>query len=162
MGSSIVVQNGREVGGEPVGDITATASRLRGVTVPPERAPSMIDEYPVLAVAAAFADGVTVMQGVGDLRHKETDRITAVATALRACGVQVDEEMDGLVVHGRGRRPRGDARVETHGDHRLAMAFAVLGLGAEAPVSVDHAEMIGTSFPGFTALMRGLGAELET
>jgi 3-phosphoshikimate 1-carboxyvinyltransferase len=160
MGARIEVGAVRELGGEPVGDLTARTSRLKGMSVPPERAPRMIDEYPVLAVAAAFADGPTVMQGVGELRHKESDRITATATALRACGVQVDEEMDALVVHGRGRPPRGGAEVETHGDHRLAMAFAVLGLGAEAAVGVDRPEMIDTSFPGFAALLRGLGAEL--
>ena len=109
---------------------------------------------------AAFAEGPTAMRGVEELRRKETDRITAVATGLRACGVEVDEHMDGLVVHGRRRPPRGGAKVETHGDHRLAMAFAVLGLGAEAPVVVDRAEMVDTSFPGFSALMRGLGADI--
>ncbi|MBW3618358.1 MAG: 3-phosphoshikimate 1-carboxyvinyltransferase [Proteobacteria bacterium] len=150
----------REDAGEPVGDVTARFSRLRGVVVPPERAPSMIDEYPILSVLAAFAEGTTVMRGVEDLRRKETDRITAVATGLRACGVEVDEEMDGLIVHGRGRPPRGGAAVETHGDHRLAMGFAVLGLGAEAAVTVDRAEMVATSFPGFVAMMGGLGADV--
>jgi 3-phosphoshikimate 1-carboxyvinyltransferase len=100
------------------------------------------------------------MRGVEDLRRKETDRITAVATGLRACGVEVEEEMDGLIVRGRGRPPRGGAAVETHGDHRLAMAFSVLGLGAEAAVAVDRAEMVDTSFPGFLALMSGLGADI--
>jgi 3-phosphoshikimate 1-carboxyvinyltransferase len=161
MGAQIEIGGARDMGGEPVGDLTARTSRLRGVVVPPERAPSMIDEYPILAAVAAYAEGATVMRGVGELRHKESDRITATATALRACGVQVDEEMDGVVVHGRGRPPRGGAEVETHGDHRLAMAFAVLGLGAEAAVRVDRPEMIATSFPDFAALLRGLGAELE-
>ena len=155
----IVVRNDA---GEPVGDVTARYSRLKGVVVPPDRAPSMIDEYPILSVVAAFAEGATVMRGVEDLRRKETDRITAVATGLRACGVGVDEEMDGLVVHGRARPPRGGAAVETHGDHRLAMAFAVLGLAAEAAVTVDRAEMVATSFPGFVEMMRGLGADITS
>jgi 3-phosphoshikimate 1-carboxyvinyltransferase len=146
--------------GEPVGDVRARYSQLRGVVVPPERAPSMIDEYPILSVVAAFAQGDTVMRGVEELRHKEADRITAVATGLRGCGVQVVEEMDGLVVHGRGRPPKGGCTLESHGDHRLAMAFAVLGLAAEGGTAVDGAEMIGTSFPGFLDLMRAIGANL--
>lgn len=150
----------REGAGEPVGDIRARYSQLRGVTVPPDRAPSMIDEYPILSVVAAFAQGATVMRGVEELRHKEADRITAVATGLRGCGVQVDEEMDGLVVHGRGRPPRGGCTLESHGDHRLAMAFAVMGLATEGGTRVDGGEMIGTSFPGFVETMRSLGADL--
>jgi 3-phosphoshikimate 1-carboxyvinyltransferase len=160
MGAELRVEV-HDTEGEPVGDVTARFSRLRPVTVPPDRAPSMIDEYPILCALAAFAEGPTVMRGVEELRHKETDRITAVATGLRACGVEVEEEMDGLIVHGRARPPRGGAVVETHGDHRLAMAFAVLGLGAEAAVTVDRAEMVGTSFPGFAEMMQGLGADLS-
>jgi 3-phosphoshikimate 1-carboxyvinyltransferase len=159
MGADLEIQL-RSEAGESVGDVTARHSRLKGVVVPPERAPSMIDEYPILSILGAFAEGVTVMRGVEDLRNKETDRITAVATGLRGCGVQVDEEMDGLIVHGRGRPPRGGCLIETHGDHRLAMAFAVMGMGAETPITVDRADMVGTSFPGFAQLMRGVGADL--
>jgi len=161
MGADLEISVRGEQGGEPVGDVTARSSRLRGVVVPPERAPAMIDEYPVLAAVAAFAEGPTDMRGVGDLRHKESDRIASVAAGLRACGVAVDEEMDGLVVQGRGRAPAGGAEVRTHGDHRVAMAHLVLGLGAERPVSVNRAEMIATSFPGFVTMMQGLGAEIE-
>jgi 3-phosphoshikimate 1-carboxyvinyltransferase len=147
--------------GEPVGDLHVRASRLRGVVVPPERAPSMIDEYPVLAAAAAFAEGPTVMRGIGELRVKESDRIALMAAGLRACGVEVEEERDGLIVHGRGGRPRGGAQVATGGDHRIAMSHLVLGLGAVEPVVVDEPGMIATSFPGFVGLMRGLGARIE-
>ena len=149
-----------ESGGERVGDVTARASSLRGVVVPPERAPSMIDEYPILAAAAAFAEGTTVMRGIGELRVKESDRIALMAAGLTACGVEVEEEPDGLIVHGRGRPPAGGAEVATNGDHRIAMAHLILGLAAETPVTVDEPGMIATSFPTFVDLMRGLGAEM--
>ena len=161
MGADLTVEDAAERGGEPVGVLRARACALRGVVVPPERAPSMIDEYPVLAALAAFADGPTVMRGVAELRVKESDRIALTAAALRACGVEVEEEPDGLVVHGRGRPPAGGATVATGGDHRIAMSALVLGLAAEREVAVDEAGMIATSFPGFTALMRGLGARME-
>ena len=160
MGAELVVTSAREAGGEPVGDLVARTSPLRGVTVPPERAPSMIDEYPILAVAAAFAEGETVMRGIGELRVKESDRIALTAALVRACGGECEEEPEGLVVHGRGRPLAGGARVETRGDHRIAMSALVLGLAAEREVSVDEAGMIATSFPGFAELMRGLGADL--
>ena len=160
MGADITVTNARDSGGERVGDITARHSRLRGVVVPPDRAPSMIDEYPILSAVAAFAQGETVMRGVQELRLKESDRITTTASALRHCGIEVEEEMDGLVVTGRGGAPSGGCVVETHGDHRVAMAFLVLGLGAERSMTVDRAEMISTSFPGFVPLMQGLGADI--
>ena len=160
MGANLTVEGEAERGGEPVGDLRARASGLRGVVVPPDRAPSMIDEYPVLAAVAACAEGPTVMRGVGELRVKESDRIALTAAALRACGVEVEEEPDGLVVHGRGRPPPGGARVSTGGDHRIAMSALVLGLAAEREVAVDEAGMIATSFPGFADLMRGLGAEI--
>jgi 3-phosphoshikimate 1-carboxyvinyltransferase len=161
MGAQIDIKNRREAGGEPVGDLHVRASRLKGVVVPPERAPSMIDEYPILAVAAAFAEGTTVMRGIGELRVKESDRIALMAAGLKACGVSVEEEPDGLVVHGAGRPPRGGAEVRTAGDHRIAMSHLVLGLAAEAPVVVDEPGMIATSFPGFGDLMRSLGAIIE-
>ena len=163
MGADLVVSNRRDDGGEPVGDITARHSALRGVDVPAERAPSMIDEYPILAIAAAFAEGPTVMRGVGELRVKESDRIALMAAGLEACGVMVEEEPEGMIVTGLARanhRVRGGAVVETHGDHRVAMAHLVMGLAADAPITVDEPGMIATSFPGFETLMRGLGADL--
>ncbi|MDQ4061562.1 MAG: 3-phosphoshikimate 1-carboxyvinyltransferase, partial [Pseudomonadota bacterium] len=156
MGADIRIENARSEGGEQVGDLTVRASALKGVRVPPERAPSMIDEYPVLAVAAAFAEGETVMEGLDELRVKESDRLAAVAAGLRANGVECRESRDSLVV--RGGRVAGGGTVATHLDHRIAMAFLVMGLAAERPVTVDDAAMIATSFPGFVALMEGLGA----
>ena len=161
MGADLAVSNPRVSGAEPVGDLTARHSRLTGVVVPPGRAPAMIDEYPVLAVAAAFAQGETVMREVGELRVKESDRIGRMAAGLEACGVDVEEEPEGLIVRGTGQPPRGGGFVESHGDHRIAMAFLVMGLAAHRPVTVDGADMISTSFPGFADLMRGLGAAIE-
>ncbi len=135
------------------------ASALRGIEVPPERAPSMIDEYLVLAVAASFAEGVTRMRGLKELRVKESDRLAATADMLRINGVTVEIEGDDLIVHGRGRAPGGGI-VATHMDHRIAMSALVMGLASEAPVAVDDAAFIVTSFPGFVELMQGLGADL--
>ena len=160
MGADLTVSNPRASGGEHVGDVTARYSALKGVVVPPERAPSMIDEYPILAVAAAFAEGSTVMRGVGEMRVKESDRIALMARGLEACGVDVEEEPEGFIVHGTGKPPRGGASVETSGDHRIAMSHLVLGLGSSEPVKVDEPGMIATSFPGFAELMAGLGAEI--
>ena len=161
MGADLVEEDAAERGGERVGGLRARAGALKGVTVPPARAPSMIDEYPVLAVAAAFAQGETVMRGIGELRVKESDRIALTAALLRAAGVEVEEEPDGLIVHGRGRPPAGGAAVATGGDHRIAMGALVLGLAAEREMTVDGAGMIATSFPRFVALMRELGAEIR-
>ena len=159
MGASIERVDARAVGGEPVADLVVTASALRGIDVPPETAPSMIDEYPVLFVAAALAAGTTTMRGLAELRVKESDRIAAMAAGLTACGVAVEELPDGLVVHGTGGdRVAGGATVAARLDHRIAMSFAVLGLHADRPVTVDDARPIATSFPGFVALLRGLGA----
>ena len=159
MGADIVVTNRREVGGEPVADLVVTASSLTGIEVPPEIAPAMIDEFPVLFVAAAFAHGATTMRGIGELRVKESDRIAVMATGLTACGVRVEELPGGLIVHGRGGDPvPGGATVAARLDHRIAMSFAVLGLGARAAITVDDASPIATSFPGFVALMASLGA----
>ena len=160
MGADLIITNQRLSSGEEVGDITARYSKLKGVVVPPERAPSMIDEYPILAIAAAFAEGDTVMRGVGEMRVKESDRIALTAAGLEACGVDVEEEPEGFIVHGTGQPPRGGATVETHGDHRIAMSHLILGMAAQAPVAVDEPGMIATSFPGFADLMRGLGATL--
>jgi 3-phosphoshikimate 1-carboxyvinyltransferase len=161
MGADLSVTNVREEGGETVADITARHSDLTGVVVPPERAPSMIDEYPILAVAAAFAKGPTLMQGIGEMRVKESDRIALMAAGLAACGVSVEEGPDSLTVTGSGD-VRGGAQVTTHGDHRIAMSHLILGLAAREPVAVDEPGMIATSFPGFLALMRGLGAEITS
>ena len=135
------------------------AAALRGVTVPPERAPSMIDEYPVLAVAAAFAEGETVMRGLKELRVKESDRLAATAALLRNNGVEVDIDGDDLIVQGRGRAP-GGGLVTTHMDHRIAMSALVMGLASEKPVKIDDGAFIATSFPGFVELMQGIGADL--
>ena len=164
MGADLAITRVREAGGETVGDVTARYSQLTGITVPPGRAVSMIDEYPILAVAAAHAHGSTVMRGIGELRVKESDRIALMAQALAACGVAVEEEAEGLIVvgaEGGNHRVAGGARVRTHGDHRIAMSGLVLGLGACEAVSVDEAGMIATSFPGFGALMASLGARLD-
>jgi 3-phosphoshikimate 1-carboxyvinyltransferase len=158
MGADLEVLDLRETGGELAGDLRVKASALKGVRVPPERAPSMIDEYPVLAVVAAFAEGETHMAGLAELKVKESDRLAATAAGLTACGVEVRIETDDLIVRGAGN-VKGGGRVETHMDHRLAMAFLTLGLGAQEPVTVDDVAMIATSFPGFVALMSGLGAE---
>ena len=164
MGGDLTISNVREEGGEQVGDVTARHSALKGVSVPPERAPAMIDEYPILAVAAAFAEGSTIMRGIGEMRVKESDRIALMANGLSACGVGVEEEPEGLIVIGsvRGNHPvAGGARVTTKGDHRIAMSHLVMGLASDEPVAVDEPGMIATSFPGFENLMRGLGAEIS-
>jgi 3-phosphoshikimate 1-carboxyvinyltransferase len=161
MGAQIAIENRRSEGGEEVGDLRVRASCLRGVDVPPSRAPSMIDEYPILAVLAAFAEGRTVMRGLEELRVKESDRLAAIARGLSAIGVIVEELPDGLIVEGRGSDGvRGGARVETAMDHRIAMSFLVAGLAAREPITVDDVTMIRTSFPKFRPLMRALGAEL--
>ena len=159
MGADIEVLERRSGRGEEMADLRVRASALRGVEVPAERAPSMIDEYPILAVAASFAEGTTVMRGLKELRVKESDRLAAVADGLRVNGADVEIEGDDLIVHG-GARPLGGATVTTHMDHRIAMAFLVMGLASEKPVGVDDASIIATSFPAFPALMRAAGADL--
>jgi 3-phosphoshikimate 1-carboxyvinyltransferase len=166
MGGRIDILNPRSEGGEDVADLRVRHSDLRGVAVPPERAPSMIDEYPVLAVAASFAEGETLMQGLEELRVKESDRLAAVAAGLKLNGVDCTEGEASLAVRGvpggkgLGASRREDA-VKTHLDHRIAMSFLVMGLAAEKPVTIDDAAMIATSFPQFMGLMKGLGAEIE-
>ena len=161
MGADIVVRNRRVEGGEPVGDLVVTAGPLRGIDVPPERAPSMIDEYPVLAVAAAFATGTTRLRGLDELRVKESDRLASTVALLAGNGVKVTVEGDDMIVTGAGPDARiGGGRVETRMDHRLAMSAVVLGLAAQEPVVVDDMSFIETSFPGFVALMNRLGAGL--
>lgn len=161
MGADITHTNAREEGGEPVADLVIKASALKGVDVPAERAPSMIDEYPVLAVAAAFATGTTRMNGLSELRVKESDRFAAVMRGLLACGVKVEEAGDTMIVHGTGAAPKGGATIAVNLDHRIAMSFLVLGMASAEPVAVDDAEAIETSFPGFETLMNGLGAKIE-
>jgi 3-phosphoshikimate 1-carboxyvinyltransferase len=155
MGAPLTVENPRIEAGEKVGDLLVEAAPLRGVVVPAERAPSMIDEYPILAVAAAAASGTTRMCGLGELRLKESDRLAATAALLAANGVGVEIAGDSLVVHGSGR-PAGGGLVRTQMDHRLAMSALVLGLITQAPVTVDDSRFIDTSFPGFVALLNGL------
>jgi 3-phosphoshikimate 1-carboxyvinyltransferase len=162
MGAQIDIRNRRVSGGDEIGDIAARHSTLKGTEVPPERAPAMIDEYPVLAIAASFAEGRTVMRGLEELRVKESDRLAAVAAGLVANGVRCDETPDGLTVDGMGNDAvPGGGNVTTHLDHRIAMSFLVMGLAANAPVRVDDTTMIATSFPEFEALMRGLGSEIS-
>jgi len=159
MGADITLQKQRTEGGEPVADLHVRAGSLKGADIPPERAPSMIDEYPILAVAAACAKGRTVMRGLAELRVKESDRLAAIATGLAACGVRVDVQGDDLIVEGSGNFPAGGARVATQLDHRIAMAFLVLGLAANQPVAMDDSRPIATSFPDFVPLMSRLGAQ---
>jgi len=158
MGAEIETENHRMCGGEPVADLIARGSSLRAVTVPAERAPRLIDEYPILAVAAACARGGTVMHGLGELRHKESDRLAAIAAGLAACGIAAEAAGDSLRIT--GGRVAGGAPVASGGDHRIAMAFLILGLVSEQPIRVDGAHMIATSFPAFVPLMRSLGADI--
>jgi 3-phosphoshikimate 1-carboxyvinyltransferase len=160
MGADIVELDRRIEGGEEVADLRVRTSALRGLDVPAARAPAMIDEYPVLAVAAALAEGTTVMRGLKELRVKESDRLAGTAALLRANGVTVEIEGDDLIVEGRGRAP-GGGLVTTHMDHRIAMSALVMGLASDKPVKIDDGSFIATSFPGFVELMRGLGAELS-
>ena len=157
MGADITIENRREEAGEPVGDLRVRHGALRGVTVPPERAPSMIDEYPILAVIAAFAEGETRMLGLAELRVKESDRLATMAQGLAACGIDVTEGADSLAVRG-GKMPAGGVRIPVRLDHRIGMSFLVLGMAAKNPVEIDDAGAIDTSFPGFVDLMNGLGA----
>ncbi len=162
MGADITFENPRAEGGEPVADLRVRFSALTGIEVPPERAASQIDEYPILAAVAACAEGVTVMRGVKELRVKESDRIDAMARGLEACGVRVEEDEDTLIVHGMGAGGvPGGATCTTHLDHRIAMSFLVLGLASRRPITVDDGAPIATSFPVFEGLMAGLGARIE-
>jgi 3-phosphoshikimate 1-carboxyvinyltransferase len=161
MGASIAFENEREEGGERVADLRVRASALRGVDVPEARVPSMIDEYPVMAVAAAAARGLSRFRGLAELRVKESDRLAATAALLAANGVKVAIEGDDLLIEGAGGAPPGGGRVATHMDHRLAMSALVLGAAAQQPVAIDDGRFIATSFPGFVALMNGLGLAIR-
>lgn len=162
MGADITFENPREEGGEPVADLRVRHAALTGIEVPPERAASMIDEYPILSVVAANATGKTIMRGVKELRVKESDRIDAMARGLEACGVTIEEDEDTLIVHGMGPGGvPGGGTCASHLDHRIAMSFMVLGMAAKNPVSVDDGSPIATSFPIFEGLMSGLGANIS-
>ena len=160
MGADLTVLDQRVEGGEPVGDIRVKASNLHGIDVPPERAPSMIDEYPVLAVAASCATGTTRMTGIGELRVKESDRLQAMVDGLTAAGVTVRHGDDWMEIDGNGTPPRGGMMATVDLDHRIGMSFLVLGMVTEAPVDIDDGAAIATSFPGFVDLMNGLGADI--
>ncbi len=159
MGASIEAMEKRDDGGEEVADLRVCTSALKGMDVPPERAPSMIDEYPILAVAASFAEGITRMRGLKELRVKDSDRLAATADMLRANGIAVEIEGDDMIVQGKGR-PAGGGEVKTHMDHRIAMAALVMGLASENAVRIDDSALIATSFPGFVDLIRSIGADL--
>lgn len=159
MGADLTISNMRELCGEPVGDVRARYRALKGVDVPAAIAPSMIDEYPILAIAAAHAHGTTRMRGLSELRVKESDRLAAIAAGLLACGISAEIEGDDLIVHGSGQAPiAGGGDIITHYDHRIAMSFLVLGLTTERPIHIDDGRSIATSFPGFIGLMNSLGA----
>ena len=160
MGAVFEILAERNEGGEDVADLRVKAGALKGIDVPPERAPSMIDEYPILAVAAAFAEGTTRMRGLKELRVKESDRLEGTAAMLRINGVEVEIVDDDLIVHGKGRAA-GGGLVKTHMDHRIAMSALVMGLASEKPVQVDDTAFIATSFPGFVEMMRRMGGELS-
>jgi len=161
MGGDISLINERRVAGEIVGDILVRASELKGVIVPPERAPSMIDEYPILCVAASLAEGQTIMRGIGEMRVKESDRISLMVNGLKACGVDIVEEPEAMMVTG-SPKIKGGAQIETAGDHRIAMSHLILGLVSDAPITVFDPQMIATSFPNFVKLMNSLGAGIAS
>ncbi|MCW9035478.1 MAG: 3-phosphoshikimate 1-carboxyvinyltransferase [Rhodospirillales bacterium] len=161
MGGNISIENQRIEAGEPVGDLVIKSSNLKGVEVPPERAPSMIDEYPVLAMAAACAEGQTRMTGLSELRVKESDRLAAIVNGLKACGVDVGSGEDWMTVNGKGKPPQGGAMIASQLDHRLAMSFLVLGMVSDEPVTIDDGSPINTSFPGFVDLMNNLGTKIS-
>jgi 3-phosphoshikimate 1-carboxyvinyltransferase len=160
MGANIELSNERMFAGEPVADIKARTSRLSGVDVPADRVPSMIDEFPVLAIAAAHAKGASAMPGLAELRVKESDRLAAMVEGLASCGVSAEVDGDKLTVQGRGGNAPTGGQVRTHFDHRIAMSFLVLGIAADEAVTVDDGGAIATSFPGFIDLMNGLGAAI--
>lgn len=161
MGADLTLENERIEGGEPVADILVKSSALKGIHVPAERVPSMIDEFPVLAMAAACASGTTVMTGLEELRVKESDRLLMVAQGLKSCGVELEMGEDSLTIHGNGKPPKGGAEVPTALDHRIAMSFLILGTVSDEPISVDDATPIQTSFPNFMDLMNGMGCKLS-
>ena len=161
MGAKINISNQRILGGEPVADLVVRYSPLKGVEVPPQRAPSMIDEYPILAILASVAEGTTIMKGIRELRVKESDRIKAVAQGLIQNGVEVDETEDSLTVYGKGNAVDGGTLIKTHSDHRIAMSFICLNLASKDPIRVDETDSINTSFKEFFQSMANIGANFE-
>ncbi len=161
MGAQIAYTNSRIEAGEPVADLEVKYSQLKGINVPAARAPSMIDEYPILAVAAACAEGVTRMDGLEELKVKESDRLSAMANGLKACGVDAKAEGDSLIVRGGGPKGNAPVMIPVNLDHRIAMSFLVLGMAGDRPIAVDDASAINTSFPDFIGLMNGLGADIQ-
>jgi 3-phosphoshikimate 1-carboxyvinyltransferase len=157
MGASITIENERNESGETIGDLVIRASALKGIEIEPEIAPSMIDEYPILAIAAAYAQGRTKMTGLAELRVKESDRLAAVADGLKACGVKIELGEDWLAVEGNAGMP-GGSTIATHMDHRIAMSFLIAGLAAKSPITVDDTSFVATSFPTFVPMMEKLGA----
>ncbi len=160
MGADIVFSNERIIQGEPVADIIVKSSELRGVTIPEDRAPSMIDEYPILSVAAAFANGTTIMQGLEELRVKESNRFDAIVSGLSACGADLEVDGDTIIIHGK-QSIEGGATITTNLDHRIAMSFLIMGLRTEHAVTVDDIAAINTSFPNFIGLMQSCGADVK-
>jgi len=161
MGSSIELINIRDNNGNKTADLVATARPMRGIDVPAKRAPSMIDEYPILAIAAAYACGTTTMTGLSELRVKESDRIDSMTKGLINCGIKVNQTKDTLTIHGNGNNPKGGAVIAANLDHRIAMAFLVCGMGSNDPITIDDASPIETSFPRFRQLMNSLGGKIE-
>lgn len=163
MGADLKLENERLIAGEPVADIHVKGTQtLKGVTVDPALVPSMIDEFPVLAMAAACADGTTIMTGLAELRVKESDRLAMVATGLRACGVDLEERADSLIIHGTGKPPKGGATIETALDHRIAMSFLILGMATDEPITIDDITPVNTSFPAFVNKMNAIGAAFKS
>jgi 3-phosphoshikimate 1-carboxyvinyltransferase len=161
MGAKIDLLDKRELSSEPVADIAVSASSLVGIDVPAARAPSMIDEYPILAVLAAFAEGPSRLRGLGELRHKESDRFAAIVEGLSASGVEVAADGDDLLIAGAGAPPPGGAHIASRLDHRIAMAFLVLGMASKDGITIDDGAPIATSFPGFVELMNNLGGKIR-
>ncbi len=159
MGAQIEVSNEDIISGEPVGDLTVTYKELHGVTVTGDRVVQMIDEFPVFAVAASFAEGITTAHQAEELRNKESDRISAMCNSLRGMGVQVEEAEDGFTIHGNGNVP-GGVELDPHGDHRLAMSLAIAGLAAQKPIAIVNSEIISESFPDFVEVLNSLGANI--
>jgi 3-phosphoshikimate 1-carboxyvinyltransferase len=161
MGANLEVQNEQYIGGEKVADISIKYNApLQGINVPKDRVPSMIDEFPILSIAAACAQGTTKMEGLAELRVKESDRLGLMAENLRKCGVKLEEGEDSLIIHGTGSHPKGGVKIKTNMDHRIAMSFLILGCVSEEPIEIDNGNHINTSFPGFTELMNDLGASI--
>lgn len=160
MGAHIEIENLKENNDEPVGDLIVSSSELSGVDIPGSRAPCMIDEYPILSVAAACAKGITRMRGLGELRVKESDRLSLMAQGLSHCGARMEIEGDDLIVHGTGHPPEGGVCIATAMDHRIAMSFLVLGMRTAQPVRIDDGSFIATSFPDFAVLMNRIGAKI--